>query len=111
MMAVLDRDMLRDAMVLWRGRSGRSYALRPLPLASFMLAPDRLYLVAIGSHVLWCGSGDDLVADPDSRARFRLAMDCADRAFEVDGAETPEIRMTVLWDLENAEPEAGRNAA
>lgn len=111
MMAVLDRDMLKDAMVLWRGRSGRSYALKPLPLASFLLAPDRLYLVAIGNHVLWCGSGDDLVSDADSRARFRLAMDCADRAFEVDGTGNPDTRLTTLWDLEYAEPEVGRNAA
>jgi hypothetical protein len=111
MMSVLDRDMLKDALVVWRGRSGRSYALRPLALESFLLAPDRLYLVAIGSHVLWTGTGDDLVSDPESRARFRLAMDCADRAFEVDGADSPDARLTVLWDLENAERTPGRDAA
>lgn len=111
MMPVLDRDMLKDALVVWRGRSGRSYGLRPLALESFLLAPDHLYLVAIGNHVLWTGTGDDLVSDPDSRARFRLAMDCADRAFEVDGVDDPAVRLTTLWDLENAEATPGRNAA
>ena len=111
MMPVLDRDMLKDALVVWRGRSGRSYGLRPLELESFMLAPDRLYLVAIGNHVLWTGTGDDLVSDADSRARFRLAMDCADRAFEVDGVDDPAVRLATLWDLENTESVPGRDAA
>ncbi len=111
MMPVLDRDMLKDALVVWRGRSGRTYGLRPLVLESFLLAPDKLYLLAIGTHVLWTGTGDDLVLDADSRARFRLAMDCADRAFEVQGVDDPEVRLTTLWDLENAEAAPGRSAA
>ena len=111
MMQVRDRDMLRDATVVWHGLSGRAYELRPLPFDTFMLAPARNYLVAIGSHVLWTGSGGDLVFSAESRARFRLAMDCADRAYEVVGVNDPETRMTTLWDLENASMDAGRSAA
>lgn len=111
MMQVRDRDMLRDATVVWHGRSGHAYELRPLPFDTFMLAPDCNYLVALGGHVLWTGSGDDLVGSAESRARFRLAMDCADRAFEIIGLDNPDTRMTTLWDLENAGLDAGRSAA
>jgi hypothetical protein len=97
--------------VNWRGRSGRFYALVPLRLHDFSLRDGELYLVALGNHVLWAGSADDIVKDSTSRARFRLALDCADRAFLV-GAGTDEVeRLTTIWDLEGAEPVTGVVAA
>jgi hypothetical protein len=104
--AAMGSDFTDDGRLVptWRGRSGRPYALDPLRLDSFRLVGDSLYLIAIGKHVLWVGSADELVADPQSRARFRLAMDCADRAYRIAGSFDPVARMTVVWDLEGAEP-------
>jgi hypothetical protein len=88
----------------WRGRSGRLYTLRPARLDDFALRNSELYLVARGSLVLWAGSSDDVINDADSRARFRLALDCADRVFEVEAGADHVERMTAVWDLEGAEP-------
>jgi len=97
--------------VNWRGRSGRYYALRPVRLDAFSLHDDELYLVARGSLVLWAGSARDVIGDTQSRARFRLALTCADRVFEVEAGEDDVERMTIAWDLEGATPVAGLNAA
>ena len=89
MVPTLDRTLLETASqhpVNWRGGSGRFYALEPLALDAFTFRGDELYLVALGHHVLWAGAASDLVEDAVSRARFRLAMDCADRAFRVVSA-------------------------
>jgi hypothetical protein len=110
---VLDREIVEraDRQASWRGRSGRIYALRPEPPATFRFVDDRLYLVALGPMVLWVGSALDIVADADSRARFRLAMDCADRVFEVLGTGSDIERLTVIWDLEAGEPLLNLHAA
>ena len=82
MVPTLNRMLLRNATahpVNWRGRSGRFYALEPLRLEDFSFKGDELYLIALGRHVMWAGGAADLVEDYVSRARFRLAMDCADR--------------------------------
>ncbi len=92
---------------IWRGRSGTSYALLPEKLETFSLAPTALYLVARGSMVLWVGTAEDIIADQQSRARFRLALAAADRAFRV----AAEAGLATVWDLEGAEPEAGLSAA
>jgi len=88
----------------WRGRSGRQYTLRAARLDDFALRNNALYLVARGSLVLWAGSSDDVIHDANSRARFRLAIDCADRVFEVEAGADQVERMTAVWDLEGAEP-------
>ena len=95
----------------WRGRSGRHYTLRPARLEDFALRNNDLYLVARGSLVLWAGSSDDVIHDAESRARFRLALDCADRVFEVEAGVDQVERMTAIWDLEGAEPLQGQAAA
>ncbi|MDP1732710.1 MAG: hypothetical protein Q8L54_16350 [Devosia sp.] len=97
--------------VNWRGRSGRLYALAPLRLEEFALRNSDLFLIARGSLALWAGSADDVINDTASRARFRLALDCADRVFHVDAGDDEIERMTVVWDLEGAEPVAGLTAA
>ena len=97
--------------VNWRGRSGRFYPLVPLRLHDFSLRDGELYLVALGNLVLWAGSADDLIKDSASRARFRLALDCADRAFLVGSSDDEVERLTTIWDLEGAEPVTGVVAA
>ena len=89
----------------WRGRSGRSYAVTPLSLADFMLEPGCLYLVAKGGNALWVGSAEDIIADQQSRARFRLALGCADRAFSVETGGSEEQRLASTWALATAAPE------
>ncbi len=114
MVPVFDRDVMPEGMarpVNWRGRSGRYYALAPRRLEDFSFSGDELFLIALGPMVLWVGAAADLVADPVSRARFRLAMDCADRVFQVDARADEVERLTIIWDLEAAEPSTGLNAA
>ena len=58
--------------------------MEPESLERFVLKTGELYLIALREIVLWVGSAEDLIADYQSRSRFRLAMDCADRVFRVD---------------------------
>ena len=114
MVPVFDRDVMGQGMarpVNCRGRTGRYDALAPERLDDFSFLGDELYLIALGPMVLWVGAAADLVSDPVSRARFRLAMDCADRVFQVDARADEVERMTIVWDLEAAEPSMGLNAA
>jgi len=114
MVPVLDKRLLQPSFsrpVNWRGRSGRFYALTPERLDDFVLRNDDIYLIARGSLVLWAGSSGDVINDAQSRARFRLALTCADRVFRVDAADDAVERMTLVWDLEGATPIAGLTAA
>ncbi len=97
--------------VNWRGRSGRFYALKPERLESFWLADESLFLLARGTLPVWVGSAADVINDAQSRARFRLALEAADRAFAVDVDADDVTRMTTVWDLEGAEPVSGLSAA
>ncbi|MHA6729564.1 hypothetical protein [Devosia sp. A369] len=95
----------------WQGRSGRAYGLISENFEHFVLGEDNLFLIAKGSHVLWVGSTTELVNDPMSRTRFRLALDCADRAFRVLAPGAAAERLSTIWDLEGAEPLPGVQAA
>lgn len=114
MVPVLDKRLSLPSFsrpVNWRGRSGRYYALSPERLEDFLLRGNELYLIARGTLVLWAGSASDVIGDPQSRARFRLALTCADRVFHVESSADDVERMTVIWDLEGATPVNGLNAA
>lgn len=114
MIPVLDKRLSQPSFsrpVNWRGRSGRFYALSPERLDSFSLRNDELYLIARGSFVLWAGSSSEVISDPQSRARFRLALAAADRVFHVESTEDDVERMTIVWDLEGATPVSGLSAA
>lgn len=112
MVPVLDRSLEHSARpVNWRGRSGRYYALAPRRIEDFVFAGEELYLVALGNHVMWAGSARNVVEDAVSRARFRLAMECGDRVFHVESGVDEVERMTIVWDLEGAEPAMGLSAA
>ena len=95
----------------WSGRSGRTYLLDAIRLENLSLEGADLYILARGSLVLWAGSSADVVDDPQSRARFRLALTCADRAFRVADCEDAVARMTIVWDLEGASPALQLSAA
>jgi hypothetical protein len=95
----------------WQGRSGKSYELVSEDMDRFALADDALHLIAKGRLVLWVGSQADLVADPASRARFRLALTCADRVYRLDDHTAEGERLALVFDLEGAEPLAALNAA
>ncbi len=95
----------------WQGRSGRAYDLVSENVEQFVLGEDDLFLIAKGNHVLWVGSTAELVSDPMSRTRFRLALDCADRAFRVLSPGAPAERLSTIWDLEGAEPLPDMQAA
>ncbi|KKC35841.1 hypothetical protein WH87_14800 [Devosia epidermidihirudinis] len=95
----------------WLGRSGRAYDLIAENLERFAMGDTELYMIAKGSHVLWVGSTGELVTDPMSRTRFRLALDCADRVFRLISPRTEAERLSTIWDLEGAEPVSSAQAA
>jgi uncharacterized protein YfiM (DUF2279 family) len=95
----------------WRGRSGRFYALIFESLDSFDLTDEGLHMLARGGVPMWVGSGRDVIDDAPSRARFRLALAAADRAFRIDAEGDALSRASMVWDLEGAEPVAGLSAA
>lgn len=114
MAALADRRIsavVAARQVNWRGRSGRFYALTPERMDSFALESDGLYMLARGPVPMWVGSAHDVIHDAASRSRFRLALEAADRAFLVAAGEDDLSRMTVVWDLEAAEPVTGLSAA
>ncbi|WP_375599194.1 hypothetical protein [Devosia sp. Naph2] len=92
----------QPALSQWAGLSGRAYALSSERLDSFAMSESHLYVIAKGGHVLWVGSTQELVADPMSRRRFRLALDCATHVFRLTA---PEDRLAAIWDLEQAFPQ------
>ena len=95
----------------WQGRSGRSYDLVSENVEKFAMGDSDLYLIAKGSHVMWVGSTSELVGDPMSRSRFRLALDCADRVFRLLTPGAAAERLSTIWDLEGAAPIADAQAA
>lgn len=95
----------------WLGRSGRAYGMISENVEHFAMSDTDLYLMAKGSHVLWVGSMAELVGDPMSRRRFRLALDCATSVFRVQSPGVTAERLATIWDLEGAEPAQGAQAA
>jgi len=103
-MAQLGETRAAGRTTRWLGRSGRVYGLVGESLDSFAMNETDLYLIAKGSHALWVGSTGELVGDPMSRTRFRLALDCADRVFRLAGGAAESDRLAVVWDLEGGGP-------
>lgn len=98
-------------MTSWMGRSGRTYGLVGESLERFSMTESDLYLIAKGGHALWVGSTTDLIGDPLSRTRFRLALDCADRVLRLVTPGAEGERLSTIWDLEGAEPMQSLSAA
>lgn len=95
----------------WLGRSGQAYGMVSENLERFAMTDADLYVIAKGNHVLWVGSTGELVGDPMSRSRFRLALDCATNVFRLLTPGAAGERLTTIWDLEGAEPMHGMQAA
>lgn len=95
----------------WQGRSGSVYGVVSENLQHFAMGDAELYLIAKGTHVLWVGSTAELVNDPMSRSRFRLALDCADRVFRLLSPGAAAERLSTIWDLEGAAPLMSAQAA
>jgi hypothetical protein len=114
-MAPFSKQLTRQSgfarMVIWMGRSGRSYDLVGESVEQFAMTESDLYLIAKGGNALWVGSTSDLVGDPISRTRFRLALDCADRVFRLVSPGVECERLNTIWDLEGAEPMQSLSAA
>ena len=91
----------RNRQATWQGRSGRRYDLTGENLEKFAMRETDLYVIAKGGHALWVGSTDELVTDPMSRARCRLALDCATEVLRITA---PTDRLAAIWDLEGASP-------
>ena len=113
MMALAERfeDLKAAALATnWRGRSGRFYALTPLPIDRFALDSPDLYLLARGADVLWVGTEAEIIGDAAQRAAFRAALRIANAAFRVAAPAVEIDRVTMAWDLEEAEPATGLRA-
>jgi hypothetical protein len=108
--AFLSRQARSLSGQIWLGRSGTVHRLLPLPLDRFMLDAG-LTILAQGTHVLWVGSMAEVVDDPSSRARFRLALASADRVFGLGRAVDATERGEIIFDLEGAAPLASLSAA
>lgn len=103
MLAMIERTaMLNDIArpARWSGRSGRSYPLESVRLDSFSLSAETLSIVTSGQHLLWIGSLNEVVHDHLSRARFRLALEAADRVFTLPAPADEVTRMSLMWDIE-----------
>ncbi len=114
MMILVERRLGASAFgrqINWRGRSGRFYALTPERLETFALTTDSLHMLARGTVPMWVGSAHDVINDAQSRSRFRLALEAADRAFAVETGGDDLERATTVWDLEGAEPVTSLSAA
>jgi hypothetical protein len=97
----IQRSETRLRPVQWLGRSGHRYELLAEDLEHFAMGQGDLYVIAKGGLPLWVGSTDELVADPMSRTRFRLALDCATQVLRMPA---PADRHAAIWDLEDATP-------
>jgi hypothetical protein len=91
----------------WRGRSGRYYVLAPLVIDRFALAGDDLFMLTRGADVLWVGCEADVIGDAAVRAGFRSALRVANAAFRIAAPDAEIDRVTMAWDLEEAEPVTG----
>ena len=91
------------------GRSGRSYAMTPLPGTATVEGEDVLYALHSGTSWGWVGSAHDLIDSPESRARFRALAAAGAALYRLGTVADPLERMTIAWDIETTE--ARRRAA
>ncbi len=102
---------LEKALVAWTGQSGRLYSLTPVLNALGALAEGFIYVLEASGVIGWAGTADDLIADPQSRARFRQAQGAGARLLSLPAPHEPAAIMTLAWDLEGGFPSRGRCAA
>lgn len=93
-----------SADTCWQGGSNHRYPARPVPLDSFQLREDHVYLLAISRRPLWVGTAHDLVCDSDARTRFRQALDMATCAYELNDPGNEGARISLMTDLMAGHP-------
>lgn len=91
-------------VLLWIGKSGRQYRLLPESTTDFHLSDSRVHVLVSGQVALWAGSADDVVDDPQSRSRFRRALDGEVAVYRLEPTPEAESRPVVAWDIVNGGP-------
>lgn len=92
-----------DALV-WIGHTGRHYRLLPESRTGFQLSEGAVHVLIAGSEALWSGSVEDIVADPQSRARFRAAMAGEVSVYRIEPPPESDRRAVVGWDILSGHP-------
>ena len=85
----------------WTGQSGRQYRLLPESFSGFQLRDGTVHVLVSGMTALWAGSASDVVADPQSRARFRAAMESDVAVYRLEPTPDEDSRSTIAWDIVN----------
>lgn len=95
------------------GRSGRAYDATPLSRHAAVEGEAMLYALRLDGLWGWVGSAADLIASPESRARFKRFSQAGAALFRVGNLVDPLARMTAIWDLEDVRdlPTPHRSAA
>jgi hypothetical protein len=88
-------------VLLWIGQSGRQYRLLPESFPGFQLRDGLVHVLVSGATALWAGSADDVVADPQSRSRFRKAMGGEVAVYRLEPTPDEKSRPTIAWDIVN----------
>ena len=91
-------------LVMWTGHTGRQYRLLPESVSGFQLLEGQVHVLVMGSEALWSGSAGDVVADPQSRARFRAAMAKDVAVYRIEPPPDEETRVMVAWDILKGHP-------
>ncbi len=102
----LEPEMEND-LLLWIGQSGRRYRLVPVSFSGFQLRDGEVHVLVAGSDALWAGSAGDVVADPLSRSRFRVAINRDVAVYRLEPTPEEDMRVMIAWDIANghaAEP-------
>ncbi|MBU1174768.1 MAG: hypothetical protein KKH72_05140 [Alphaproteobacteria bacterium] len=96
-------ELQTDALS-WIGHTGRHYRLLPESRTGFQLSERAVHVLIAGSEALWCGSAADIVADPQSRARFRAAMTGEVAVYRIEPPPDEDRRAMVGWDIMRGHP-------
>ncbi len=96
-----------NEVLLWIGQSGRQYRLLPESFTDFQLRNGVVHVLISKRAVLWTGSAEDVVGDPQSRSFFRSAMAKKITVYRLEPTPEAEARVLVCWDIlhgHSAEP-------
>lgn len=100
-MTGIESGMVQGCALSVTGRSGRAYDAVPLPVHAPVDGDDVLYALRLDGLWGWVGSAADLIASPESRARFKRLSRAGAALFRLASPADPLARMTAIWDLED----------
>lgn len=99
------------ASIMWIGRSGRRYVLKPVFEQGHVLVEGALYVLVDDNVIVWVGTAQNLIEDQASRARFRRSAGEGAVLFSLPAPDEELACMTLAWDLEGTRRNPDRNAA